>query len=479
MVKTIQLFRSKSFQKIKSALKYAEKRIESNPLRSFFIFLAVVLALILLSNFITRPKPQQDANEHEARKVQLYHIGSAPQVKVQATVEKSGVITVSALTSGIVQKINVQEGSKVGRGTNLAWISSSYSGATVSSYQREMAARQYNFALDTYQIQKDTIAKQRDVAFKSESTAYDLREITRKSIDETKSLISLNEEIVRSLDDSLKNLESTNTGGVNDSAIATTKQIKSQVLAGLSQARAGLRASEYQVNVDNPPAKLSELQKDITLKTLAIQEKSLDLSMEMSRIQLRMAEIAESLNYPSSPVAGSVQRVFVRSGQLVNPGTPIATISGASSSYVARAFVPASYAQSISRTEPSTIHINKKTSELLPHFISQDAVEGSLYMITYKIPEELARGLADKSIVTVSIPVGSADTTSAQPFIPIDSVYQTADRAYVFVAEDGKAVSKEIETGTAFGSFVEVVAGLGTSDSVILDRTVIDGERVQ
>ncbi len=471
--------RNRVLMSVRNFLRRVEKRIEKNPLRSFFILLICVFLLILLSNFITRPKQKEAETAPEARKVELYNVGKAPRVEVQATVEKSGVVTVSALTSGIVQKVNFLEGAKVGQGANLMWISSSYSGGTISTYQRELAEKQYNFAKDNYGAQKDGIAKQRDAAYKVESNAYELREITKKSIDETKSLISLNEEIVNSLDNSIKALESSNTGGVNDASITTTKQIKSQVLAGLNQLRAGLRASEYSVNADKAAAQLPLVQRDITLNALALQEKSLDLSLEVSRIQLRIAEIGESLNHPTSPVAGTIQRIFVRQGQLVSPGTPLAIIAGNSGNFLARAFVPASYAKSISRTEKSTLVAEGKSAEVSPYFVSQDAVEGSLYMIAYKIPDSLKSGLSDKSIMTVSLPIGAADTTATIPFIPIDSVYQTADRSYVFVAQDGRAKSKEIKTGTAFGSFVEVVSGLGASDRVILDRTVIDGERVQ
>ncbi len=479
MVKNIVSIKNNLFQRTKNFLKQVEKKIEAKPLRFFFIFLICLLALILLSNFLTKPKKKEDQVKKEARKVEFYNIGSAPRVEVQATVEKSGVITISALTAGVIQKVNVQEGAKVGRGSRLLWISSGYNGGAISSYQRELAARQYNFTKDTYGLQKDSIAKQRDVAFKTESNAYELREITRKSIDETKSLVSLNEEILKSLDSSLKTLEDTNVSGANDAAINSTKQIKAQVLAGLSQTRSALRASEYQVNADMPPAKLSELQKDLTLKALELQEKSLDLSLEVSRIQLRIAEIGESLNYPSAPIAGTVERVFVRAGQLINPGMPLVTISGTSSSLTAKAFIPAAYAKSMSRTEPSILKNGAKSVELIPYFISQEAVEGSLHLAAYKIPEDFSEGLSDKNIITVSLPIGSADTVAAVPFIPIDSVYQAADRAYVFVADGGVSKSKEIKTGQVFGSSVEVVSGLGKEDKVILDRTVVEGERVQ
>lgn len=469
----IEKYQKSILRRAKNILTKATHRIEQRPLQTVFVTLGVLLMLIFVSNLLSKPAEKTETQNTHAKKVEVYTIGTAPKVSVLATVEKSGVITISALTGGIVSQINVREGSTVYNGTNLLWISSNYTGASVASQQRKLAEAQYTHAQETYGLQKDIITKQRDIANKQESNAYELREITKKSIDETKSLISLNEEIVTTLDNTI------NSSTATETEIQTAKQTKAQVLAGLNQVRSVLRSAEYQINVDNPPAELSQTQRDLALKQLDFQERSLELQKELSRIQLTIARIAESLHHPVSPSKGTVQRIHVKLGQQVAPGTPLITIAADESVTTARAFVPQSYAQAISATETSTLYISNKSLEVIPQFVSEEAVQGSLYMIKYLIPSDESGGLSDGNIIRLSLPVGPVESFTSMPFVPLDAVYQTADSTYVFVVQNHKAQAKTISPGIVYGRFVRVESGLDAGDEIITDRNVISGEAVQ
>ena len=62
--------------------------------------------------------------------------------------------------------------------------------------------------------------------------------------------------------------------------------------------------------------------------------------------------------------------------------------------------------------------------------------------------------------------------------IPIDSVYQTQEKAYVLVNNKGKAETKTLELGSVYGSYVEVRSGLTSDDQIILDRNVVADDKV-
>src|SRR5258708_2430570 len=94
------------------------KYINRNPLRSFFIALGIILALIIISNFLPKPK-QQVTKQEVIKNVEIYRIGKAPKISVQAQIKKSGVIQINSLTSGVVTAIHAYEGTKVSRGTLL------------------------------------------------------------------------------------------------------------------------------------------------------------------------------------------------------------------------------------------------------------------------------------------------------------------------------------------------------------------------
>ncbi len=452
-----------------------ESVVERRPLSSFFVVLLILLILIIVSNFLNKPQSTAEEVKVKPKEVQIYKIGTAPKVSAQAQIEKTGVITITALMSGVINEINTSEGMKVGRGANLIWMTNNYQGGNIFSLQRQMAATQYQNTLDTYNTQKDIIFKQRDIAAKTKSNSDELRGITDDSIDETKSLISLNEDIVDSLSSSIDELEDS---GADESAVRGQKQLLSQILAGLNQARAALRQSEYQVKSDKPPAKLAELQYDITVRQLDLQERALNLGVEIGRLQLQIAQVNEASMHPVAPISGVVQKVHVRLGQAVNPGQALVTIAGDAGELNAVAYVPQSMAQSISRIESSFLYIGTNKISATPVFISTEATQGNLYAVKFVIPAEYYANVTDKSFIRVEIPIGYADTTASIPFIPLDSVYQSKEKAYVFVNEKGVAKNRSLILGEVFGQFVRVDSGLRDGDKIILNRNVIEGDQV-
>lgn len=474
----------KFFVNIKKFLGVQRKKIltfiDKKPFASFFIILGVLFILIVISNILGAPKKEEKKETPEVKQVRVYQVGSVPKMTVQAQIEKSGVIHLTALAPGVIWSINKTVGQHVEKGETLFNLSSNYQGGNTSSLQRQMAQTQYKNVIDTYDLQKDMIQKQRDLANKSDENSDQLRDIMDKSLSGMKSLIDLNNDILSSLDKNLSELESTNVGGANDALILSTKQLKSQFLAANNQAVQASLNAQYASAGDKPPAELSNMQKDLALKQLDFQVKMLDLNREISRIQLQIAQVVEAMMYPASPFSGTIQRIFVKVGEQVGPGTPLAILSQdiENDPIVAIAYVPYDIAKKISRLEPSIIHFGKTTMTSNPSYITQDAIQGSLYGVYFDIPDQYATDLTEKGSIHIDLPLGYFDTGSAIPFVPIDSVYQTKDQSYVYVVKDGEVQAKSLKLGLVFGSYVEVEKGLEESDRIIIDRNVIAGDRV-
>ncbi|MBI4066874.1 hypothetical protein HY407_00680 [Candidatus Gottesmanbacteria bacterium] len=455
--------------------------IDRKPFKSFFIALGILFILIVISNILGKPKVETKKPVVVAKEVKIYTIGSAPKISVQAQVEKSGVIRITALTPGVVQFISKDLGYQVYKGEVLVGLSSNYQGGNTFSLQRQLAETQYQNTVSTADLQKEIIKKQREIAEKGNTNADELRNITDQSVTETSNLITLNDEILTSLDKNLANLVSTNVGGANDALILSTKQLKAQFLAANNQARQALRLGQLNASSDKPPAEISNLQKDLAFKQLDLQEKMLDLGREVSRIQLQIARVGEAMMFPAAPFNGTVQRVSVKIGQAVNPGQELMVLSGeiGSDPVVAIAYVSHEIADKISRLEASVIHINDKISfEAHPSYVTVDAIAGSLYGIYFPIPDQYARDLTEKGFIQIDIPIGYYDTSAAIPYIPIDAIYQTEDQNYVFVVKDGKAEARSVGLGQVFGSFVEITRGLSGKDRVIVNRNVIAGDTI-
>lgn len=465
------------------AERWVVRRINMAPVQTFFVLLGACLALIIIGNIIRRPKSAPAAAVAVPKQVSVYSIGESPRVQVSAKIEKSGVVTMVAQTAGIVQSIQGVEGGSVLRGSQLFALSTSYQGGTIPSVTRAIVQKNKEFVDASFDTQKQMIDARRDIANAADAQADDYRNITDKSIDDTKTLISLNEEILSSLDGQITYLESTNVGGANDSAIMEVKSAKAGVVSGLNALRNGLRTSEYTQDEDNAPARISNLSRELTNKQLDIETKALELNRELSGLNLRIAQIGESLMYPSSPVSGTIERINVRVGDSVNPGTVLATIKGNATTSTAVALVSEDLAKHISRLEPGMLLIGTQHVAVQPRHISSEPTDGVLHSVVFTVPDEYTDQLANKSYLTVELPVATQRSTVSVPFVPLDAVYQTQSDAFLFVASKSAqgtfmAESRTVTLGPVIGSFVEIRKGVSAADQIILDRTVSSGDAV-
>jgi multidrug efflux pump subunit AcrA (membrane-fusion protein) len=480
-------FQQRIIQPIVNIFKHISQRllqfIDRKPFLSFFGLLGILVLCIVIGSILRKPSDAVTTEHKEPQEVDIFSIGAAPKMKFSGRVEKSGVITIPAQTGGIVNRIDVQPGQQIQRGNRLISLSSNYNGASIPSLSRQIAAQNYKQVEENYPLQMEMLAKRREIAQKTDAQADKLRDIASKSIDDTNSQISLNEQIVNSLHGQIEYLEQTNTGGNNDQTILQMQQAKSGVLSGLSALKNALRTTEYQVSNENEPARLSDVGRELTEKQLDIEEKSINMSKEIAQLNLRIAQVGESLLYPSAPSAGVVERVFVRPGQSVGPGTPL--LSFVSDKNIANIIVKVSpeIAKQLSRIDPSTLRIGDKQLELVPRYVSTEPTDGTLHSVLFTLSEEDSRSLADGSNVRVEIPIGLAQSTASVPYVPIDAVFQTQDTSIIYIATqsaEGNYIvqGREVELGPIFGSFVEVQQGLFPTDQVILNRNVIAGDAV-
>lgn len=466
----------KIVKKILNAGKTVAKKFfgfaEKKPLTTFFSLLGLLLLLIVIGNFIRRPKAQP-AKPTIVKNVSTYHIGKAAKITLQGQIEKAGVLQISALAPGVVQSIFATEGSIVKKGETLISIASNYSGGNALTLARQIAQKQNENIEDTFQTQKDTIGRQRDLVNQTETNFEKMRDITNQSINDTQSLINLNNDIISTLD---AGIAADTTG----TASASLKQLKSQFSSANLQLNSALRNAQYQVDTNNPPTAIAQAQRDIALKQLDVQEKALNLSLEISRLQLQIARVNEATMYPSAPFNSEVQHVFVRQGQMVTPGTPLFTITAVVDPplnvYV---YTSKEISEKVSKLETSTIYLGNKKLELQPTFISKEAIQGNLYTIMYSLPQENYGDVTDHGYVSVEIPLGYPDSGAAIPFIPLDAVYQTQENAFVFVADAYTVRAKIVSLGSVFGNYVEVNSGLKSGDAIILDRSVVEGDVIR
>ncbi len=471
----------KSNKKINPAVqtyKNTVVRIRKRPVLSFLIALIILVAIIGIGSFLSSPQPKPETAK-QPKAVSVFTLGKTPTVMLQAKIEKKGVIKITALSGGIVHSIPVTEGQKVNAGQTLVNLSTNYNGANLPGLQTALARTQYNNIVQTYDTQKDLIAKQREVAEQTRENTGDLREMSQDSLNDTRSLLDLNQSALDDINNTIEQLESIpNPDDQQQANLAQAEQARLQLQASVNQLRSSVRNLEYSVNEDNPPTNLANLQKDITLKQLDLQQKALELNKETSRLQYNIAAVGESLMHPSSPYAAIVERVHVQVGQSVTPGTTLVTISCLNVNASAVVNTPRKFALSISQVEPSILNINNTKVPVYPTHISSVATDGLLYSVIYSIPEQALNSITDEGYIPIEVPIAFSDTVQTTPFIPIDAVYQSQSAAYVNVVNGDTVSSRKIKIGSVYGKYVEVLSGVSTGDQIILDRSVINGERI-
>lgn len=458
--------------------------IGKRPFASFLITLGLLFALIVAGNILRRPPAQPPEKKPEPKKVSVFRVGDSPRVSVQATVEKTGVITIVAQTPGIVQEIYIPEGGRVAHGGTIVWLSANYQGGNPASIGRQIAVRNAQFSNDTYDIQKDLLSKQRDAANKTNTQAEELREIARKSFDESRNLINATTEIVSAVDRQIAVLRESNASGANDEAISQLTQSKLVAQGSLTQLNAQLRQSEYTNNEDRAPAQLGDASREIALRQLELQEQSTDLQRDVANLNVKLSRVSEAMYFPASPGAGVVERVYINVGDSVLPGDKIATIRADRNAVVATALVDQNVASRYARAEASIATFDDGSStELTASYIPTEATDGTLSAIKFAIPQQYANKVTNNGYVSVALPLGASASSGYTVYVPLDAIYQTQESSYIFVARraHGSAYTvrtQEVTLGDVSGSFVRVLKGARAGDVIIVSRFVQDGDTV-
>lgn len=452
--------------------------IKRRPFASFFLVLGLLLLLLIIGS-LTQPKPSETEERKITKNVKVFSIGEGPQATLQAKVQKSGVIQIVAQAPGIVHRINIKEGEKVMEGQQIISLASNYQGGNVASVQTQIAQTQYQNVLDTFGTQNDLIQQQRNVATASAELSQQTRDATRDAFNDTKDQLNASQAQLEQVNTALQGLQQNNIGDTNSEQIAELQGTALQLQGGINQLRAAQRTSELQSANDRPPAQIAGFQKEIALKQLDIQQKALELNKEVSRLQVQLAYVNEAIMYPASPFTGTVEKINVEEGQAVQAGAVLATVAASEIETTAVLLVPQNIVNVLKTGEPSQIVIRNKNIAVTPYHVSTQATDGQLYSVFYKIPEASQKYITDGEYIPVKVPLGKANTSAADPLIPIDAVYQTTDKAYVLIAKDKKAVSREIKPGNVFGNYVAIEQGLKSGDQIILNRNVIADDSVK
>lgn len=464
----------KEYKKIRGKIFVILKKYDLKILAFTFC----LLLFLVVASIITKADELIDETEQPlSKKVKVVEVGSQEQeITASAKVTNLSTVTLVAQSNGPVSELVVVEGEYVSQGTVIARQSSAYAAGNVVVLQRQTAQANSTFADKQLQLTSESIAHARSQADASRDNAEELRLLSEKAVSDTKDLISI-------LETQLVELETQLTDAVNGGASADlVTGLRSGVIAtknGLASARTQLRSLEYQVDTDQPPTQLADTARDMVYTSTQLQLETAEMQKKLADLALKSAYIAEAATRVQAPFAGRIEKIFIREGQFITAGTPVAVLESDFKNLCIQVSVTGQIAATIDQTKNVTVRIAQDYIELPITHVSQTNVSGSLYEVLALIPQNYVESFYDGQSVEVSLPLESQSEFGKKVvMLPLDAVYLTNSETFVYVISDGVVAKRTVVLGDIISEKVEIISGIDTGEQVILDRTVVAGELV-
>lgn len=238
------------------------------------------------------------------------------------------------------------------------------------------------------------------------------------------------------------------------------------------------RINELEAKQAKRDPEKNDLAESIELKKLKVARAALRTNRDNSALSVALAESSDAVLRPRTFSAATVERIFVKEGDYVSPGTILAslrskvgatTLEALVSPETARLFDPEKEALLTTEGETSTVGI-------LPTYFSRQETERGLFSIRFTLSPTLGKEVTDSQYETLRLPLSSLEPSTT--LVPIDSLFQNNDRAWVLLIEGERALLHEVSLGRLYGSFAEITSPLPATAKLILNRSILPGEPV-
>ncbi|MDO5132754.1 MAG: efflux RND transporter periplasmic adaptor subunit, partial [Eubacteriales bacterium] len=225
-----------------------------------------------------------------------------------------------------------------------------------------------------------------------------------------------------------------------------------QLESGISQLNAQIEALEDNIDAAWDAA-------DATGST-----KAYDAQIKAAKTGVESAQYQVDLYTVTSPIDGVVESVNVAENEISAQGYPAFTISDKEAMEVSfyvpeevRDFLRAGNEVMVETTDGE---VKGRISDI---GTAVDPQKG-LFMIVAQITSESKKELLSNTSVSLTLVTNSVKD---QILIPFDSVYYDNDQAYVFLADDGKAVRRDVTAGLYNNEMIAITEGLNDGAEVI------------
>lgn len=214
------------------------------------------------------------------------------------------------------------------------------------------------------------------------------------------------------------------------------------------------------------------------LKSLKLDLERLRLGRTNAALDLAIAERSDAALRPKSLVAGTIEYIGVRPGDLVSAGTVLMTVRGTSLAATLEAALPKSTANVLIDSGIAVLEQATGETILSQGYIGRGENTLGLVMVTFPLPAEISATIAHNSFVTLRLPL--VGETEAGFLIPIDAIRSAADKTSVIVMDENRLAREvPVSLGAAIGSSVIITDGLEKDTRIVLSASVLPGETIE
>ncbi len=222
----------------------------------------------------------------------------------------------------------------------------------------------------------------------------------------------------------------------------------------------------------------SDREEKAEINRLKLELDRLKAGRETAKIDLALALRSDAALNPKSLIKGTIEHIAVRPGELVSAGTVLMTLHASAGSSTLEAAFPKKIADVLMEAGIAELLEDGESHTLSQGYRAKIETSAGLVMVTYPLSDELAQSLAQHDYVTLSVPLIARTETGF--LIPIDAIRSASEEnSVVVMGDDHMTRVQSVTLGETVGAAVNVKSGLTAGDMVVLDASVLPGEKIE
>ncbi len=222
----------------------------------------------------------------------------------------------------------------------------------------------------------------------------------------------------------------------------------------------------------------SDREEKAEINRLKLELDRLKVGRETAKIDLALALRSDAALNPKTLVRGTVEHIAVQPGELVAPGTVLMTLHASAGSSTLEAAFPKKVADALMEAGIAELVENGEAHTLSQGYRAKTETATGLVMVTYPLPDTLAESLAQHDYVSLSVPL--IPRTETGFLVPVDAIRSASETNSVIVMSDDHMTRAESVTlGETISASVNVRSGLNMGDAIVLDASVLPGEKIE